>query len=146
MTTGDHEAATRAFADLRIAGYDRAVEIGRGGFAVVYRARRIAFAQDVAIKVLTRSIDENAAARFDRERQVLGALAQHPHIVTVYDSGTTPDGLPFLVMEFLPGGPLSAQLEQHGWSRATASRCSPTSASPGCAAGCRPSRAWSPRR
>ena len=115
MTTGNHEAATRAFADLQIAGYDRAVEIGRGGFAVVYRARRIAFApgrRDQGAHA-GRSTT-NAAGRFDRERQVLGALAQHPHIVTVYDSGTTADGSPYLVMEYLPGGPLSAQLSQRG--------------------------------
>ncbi len=114
MTTGEHDIATRTLSELRIDGYDRAVEIGRGGFAVVYRARRVAFAQDVAIKVLSGRIDETTAARFDRERQVLGALAQHPHIVTVYDSGTTATGSPFLVMEYLPGGPLSGRLAQRG--------------------------------
>jgi serine/threonine protein kinase len=115
MTTSGNDAVTSGFADLRIPGYDSVSEIGRGGFAVVYRARRTAFAQDVAIKVLTgNAVDDNAVARFERERQVLGALAQHPNIVTVYDSGTTADGSPFLVMEYLPGGPLSARLKQRG--------------------------------
>jgi predicted Ser/Thr protein kinase len=113
MTTDG--AATGRFAELQITGYRDVVEIGRGGFATVYRARRVAFAQDVAIKVLTgSSVDGNAAARFERERQVLGALAQHPNIVTVYDSGTTADGSPFLVMEYLPGGPLSDQVDRSG--------------------------------
>jgi serine/threonine protein kinase len=115
MTTGSNDAVTSSFADLKIPGYDSVTEIGRGGFAVVYRARRTAFAQDVAIKVLTgNAVDDNAVARFERERQVLGALAQHPNIVTVYDSGTTGDGAPFLVMEYLPGGPLSARLKSQG--------------------------------
>jgi serine/threonine-protein kinase PknK len=115
MTMGSSDAVTSSFADLRIPGYDSVTEIGRGGFAVVYKARRTAFAQDVAIKVLTgNAVDDNAIARFERERQVLGALAQHPNIVTVYDSGTTADGSPFLVMEYLPGGPLSAQLKAQG--------------------------------
>jgi serine/threonine protein kinase len=112
-TSGD--PATSVLAAARITGYDQVVEIGRGGFAVVYRARRVAFAQDVAIKVLTLDgVDPFAHARFERERQVLGALAQHPNIVTVYDSGTTADGSPYLVMEYLPGGTLSAQLKQRG--------------------------------
>ncbi|MCO1654927.1 serine/threonine-protein kinase [Pseudonocardia humida] len=114
MTTGN-DAATSMLAAARITGYDRVVEIGRGGFAVVYRARRVAFHQDVAIKVLTLStVDPFARARFERERQVLGALAQHPYIVTLYDSATTADGSPFLVMEYLPGGTLSEQLKQRG--------------------------------
>ncbi|WP_214407851.1 serine/threonine-protein kinase, partial [Pseudonocardia lacus] len=112
MTTGN-DAATSVLAAARITGFDRVVEIGRGGFAVVYRARRVAFQQDVAIKVLTlSSVDPFAQARFERERQVLGALAQHPYIVTLYDGGTTVDGSPYLVMEYLPGGTLSEQLER----------------------------------
>lgn len=113
--TGSNGVVTHGFADLQIVGYDNVVEIGRGGFAVVYRARRVDFAQDVAIKVLNASaVDDQATARFDRERRALGALAQHPNIVTVYDSGTAPNGSPFLVMEYLPGGPLSAQLKRQG--------------------------------
>ncbi|WP_214407763.1 serine/threonine-protein kinase [Pseudonocardia lacus] len=115
MTTESNNAVSGRFPELEANGYRDVVEIGRGGFATVYRARRVAFAQDVAIKVLSGGpVDGDSGARFERERQVLGALAQHPNIVTVYDSGTTADGSPYLVMEYLPGGTLSDQLERSG--------------------------------
>ncbi|MCO1654926.1 serine/threonine-protein kinase [Pseudonocardia humida] len=115
MTTESNNAVTGRFAELEISGYRDVVEIGRGGFATVYRARRVAFAQDVAIKVLSGGVvDGDTVARFERERQVLGALAQHPNIVTVYDSGTTAEGAPFLAMEYLPGGTLSDHLDRQG--------------------------------
>jgi serine/threonine-protein kinase PknK len=107
--------ATGRGAGLRIAGYTDVVEVGRGGFAVVHRARRVAFGQDVAIKVLDGAqVDAHGVERLARERQALGLLAQHPNVVTVYDAGTTPDGQQYLVMEFLPGGTLADRLERRG--------------------------------
>jgi serine/threonine protein kinase len=107
--------ATGHGAGLRIAGYADLVELGRGGFAVVYRARRVAFGQDVAIKVLDRAqVDGRGVERLARERQVLGLLAQHPNVVTLYDAGTTEDGAGYLVMEYLPGGTLAERLARRG--------------------------------
>jgi Protein kinase domain len=107
----------RAFSALLpdVHGYVDAVEIGRGGFAVVYRARRTALDQIVAVKVLQAAeLDAVALARFDRERIAMGALAHHPHIVTVYDGGTTPRGVPYLVMEYVQGGSLADELRRSG--------------------------------
>ncbi|MEJ2888688.1 protein kinase domain-containing protein [Actinomycetospora aeridis] len=87
-----------------VPGYAGLEVIGRGGFATVYRARRESFGQTVAIKVVDGRVDAEARMRFDRERRALGALAQHPHIVTVYDGGELADGTPFLVMEYLERG------------------------------------------
>ncbi|MFC5064052.1 serine/threonine-protein kinase [Actinomycetospora atypica] len=93
-----------------IPGFSGLVEIGSGGFATVYRARREAFDQTVAVKVVhLGGAPESVRMRFDRERRALGSLAHHPHIVTVYDGGITASGAPFLVMEYLPDGALEKQ-------------------------------------
>jgi streptogramin lyase len=87
-----------------VPGYAGLEVIGRGGFATVYRARRESFGQTVAIKVVDGPVDADSRMRFDRERRAMGALAQHPNIVTVYDGGELADGTPFLVMEYLERG------------------------------------------
>ena len=89
-----------------LVGVYRLVEkIGEGGMGDVYRAERAdgLFGRDVAVKV-TRGglLDPGAAARFATERQILATL-QHPHIVTLLDGGTMPDGRAYLVMELVDG-------------------------------------------
>jgi serine/threonine protein kinase/beta-lactam-binding protein with PASTA domain len=103
-----------ATAGRGIAGYDDLVEVGRGGFGVVYRADQPDLARVDAIKVLTTSaLDERARHRFDRERRVLGMLGAHPHIISVYQSGFS-DDRPYIVMEYMPGGSLAARTETGG--------------------------------
>lgn len=83
-------------------------ELGRGGMGVVYLAKRSddAITAPVAIKVLKRGLDtDHIIRRFNLERQLMGAL-NHPNIARFFDAGTTPDGLPYLVMEFVEGEPL----------------------------------------
>src|SRR5712692_4329615 len=92
--------------DLGIAGFDGAVAVGRGGFSVVYRAREVALERDVAIKVLQGNPDEGEWRAFERERRALGALSQHPNVVTVFATGFTDDDQPYLLMEYMPGGSL----------------------------------------
>ncbi len=97
---------------VEIPGYDDLVEIGRGGFAVVYRARQIRLQRLVAVKVLTGTATGPAALeRFERECAVVGALSGHPNVVAVHDAGTTADGRPYLAMELLAGGTLAQRLE-----------------------------------
>lgn len=91
------------------------VEIGRGGFGVVYRAKQPAFGRTVAIKVLTYA-DEHTLRRFERERLALGPVSDHPNIVQVFASGLTTDGMPYLAMEFMQGGSLEDHLREHGAS------------------------------
>ena len=84
------------------------VEIGRGGFGTVYRARQVELGRPVAVKVLTDVRgDSDAYARFARECQALGALGGHPNIATVFGCGLTDDGSGYLSMELLPGGSLA---------------------------------------
>jgi hypothetical protein len=101
--------------DLGVPGLGPAVEIGRGGFAVVYRAEQLALGRPVAVKVITAGgADPMAAVRFARERAALAQLSWQPNIVTVFDSGDTADGRPYLVMEYLPDGSLADRLRRSG--------------------------------
>ena len=71
-----------------VAGYHNLELIGAGGFAVVYRARQDQFDREVALKVLHIHLaDETARRRFDRECRITGRIGDHPHVVSVFDSG-----------------------------------------------------------
>ena len=96
----------------RLGPYQVVEEIGRGGMATVYRARRVdgELEQTVAIKVLRRQSDE-LLARFRAERQTLVAL-RHPFIVAPLDAGTLADGRPYLVLEEVAGRPLLRYCEE----------------------------------
>ena len=83
-------------------------EIGRGGMGAVYRAERIdgEFKQTVAVKLIKRGMDTDLILkRFRRERQILAAL-DHPNIAYFLGGGSTEDGMPYFVMEYIPGKPL----------------------------------------
>ncbi len=83
-------------------------EIGRGGMGAVYEGHRAdgEFRLRVAIKVVKRGIDTDfVLKRFRNERQILAAL-DHPLITRLIDGGTTDDGRPYFVMEFIDGLPL----------------------------------------
>jgi eukaryotic-like serine/threonine-protein kinase len=89
----------------RVGPYRIVERIGSGGMGTVYRAVRAddAFEKRVAIKVIKRGMDtEDTLRRFQAERQTLARL-DHPNIATLLDGGSTGDGRPFLVMEFVQG-------------------------------------------
>ncbi|WP_040699340.1 protein kinase domain-containing protein [Nocardia vinacea] len=94
------EVTTPATAELAAVGFEEAVEIGRGGFGVVYRCRQVALDRTVAVKVLTAELDEDNRARFVREQRAMGRLTGHPNIVTVLEAGATASGRPYLVMPY----------------------------------------------
>jgi eukaryotic-like serine/threonine-protein kinase len=83
-------------------------EIGHGGMGTVYMAARAdgAFEKQVAIKVIRRGLDtENVLLRFRHEREALAGL-DHPNIARLLDAGSTSDGLPYFVMEYVEGVPI----------------------------------------
>ena len=84
-------------------------EIGRGGMGVVFRARQESLGRDVALKTLSRSIP-SAAERIVREARTLARL-KHPNVVAVHHAGTF-DGIPYLVLEYVPGGTLQTRIDQ----------------------------------
>lgn len=87
-----------------IAGYEIIEEIGRGGQGIVYRATQVSTRREVALKVLREGPIASASSRRRFEREIeLVASFRHPNIVTVFDSGVTPDGLPYCVMDYLSG-------------------------------------------
>ena len=80
----------------------------------MYRAFQPTFKRSVAVKVLTVEVDDQARRRFERECQALGALSEHPGIVTVHDAGFTRAGQPYLVMAYLAGGSLADRVTATG--------------------------------
>jgi serine/threonine protein kinase/tetratricopeptide (TPR) repeat protein len=93
----------------RIGAYAIVRELGRGGMGAVYLAERADghFEKCVAIKVLKRGTDtDEVLRRFRIERQILADL-EHPNITRLLDAGTTNDGLPYFVMEFIDGTPIT---------------------------------------
>jgi serine/threonine-protein kinase len=89
--------------------YEIGREIGRGGMATVYHARDTHHDRPVALKVLHPELAESLGAdRFQREIRVAASL-QHPHILTVHDSGTT-DGYLWFTMPFVEGESLRDRL------------------------------------
>jgi tetratricopeptide (TPR) repeat protein/predicted Ser/Thr protein kinase len=90
-------------------GYYRILSvIGHGGMGVVYRGERDdgKFAQRVAIKVVSGSLNTPAfVERFQQEYRILASL-EHPNIARLLDAGGTEDGLPYFVMEYVEGRPI----------------------------------------
>ena len=92
----------------RIGPYLLLERAGEGGMGTVYRAvREDDYRQQVALKLVKREIEtETLLERFRHERQVL-ALLNHPNIARILDGGTTTDGRPYLVMEWVQGSPIT---------------------------------------
>ncbi len=92
----------------RIGPYQFERRIGRGGMGAVWLATRFdkEYKKQVAIKMVKRGMNsQEILRRFRTERQVLANL-DHPNIARLIDGGSTPDGLPYLVMEYVEGTPI----------------------------------------
>jgi serine/threonine protein kinase/tetratricopeptide (TPR) repeat protein len=99
----ENDAAVRA--GQLIGSYRIVREIGRGGMGAVYLAERAdeQYKKRVAIKLIKRGMDtDSMLRRFRNERQILAAF-DHPTIARLFDAGTTTDGLPYFVMEYVEG-------------------------------------------
>lgn len=98
----------------RIGPYRLIEEIGSGGMGVVHLAEREGgYHRKVAIKVLRRGMDTDFfLARFFKEREILGAM-DHPGVVRIVDAGSTVDGRPYLVMDYVDGIRIDRYCEQN---------------------------------
>ena len=98
----------------QLPGFELRDEIGEGGFARVYRARRLEDGRDVAVKVLRerQRMSPQAVARFLREARALAKI-DHPNVVRVFDVIEVPDHLA-ISMELINGRSLKSELESHG--------------------------------
>lgn len=105
------ELGGQLFGDYRLAR-----RLGGGGMGEVYLAERAdgLFRMRVAVKIL-RSVGPRPrpTKRFDRERQILASF-NHPHIARLLDGGTTDDGWPYLVMEFIEGVSITSYCAANG--------------------------------
>ena len=102
------EALDPGLAGQRLGSYQILRRLARGGMGEVYLAGRsdAAYEKRVAVKVIRTDVDLAVVLqRFHEERQILARL-EHPNIARLLDAGTTPDGRPFFVMEYVDGEPL----------------------------------------
>ena len=98
-----------------IGNYQIISELGRGGMGAVYLAARAdeSFAKQVALKLIKRGMDSDTIIkRFVMERQILANL-DHPNIARLIDGGTTEEGLPYFVLEYIEGTTITRYCDQH---------------------------------
>ena len=88
--------------------------LGEGGMGQVWLAeQKTPIQRTVALKLIKAGMDTKAVvARFESERQAL-ALMDHPNIAQVYEAGSTPEGRPYFVMEYVQGLPITDYCDQH---------------------------------
>jgi serine/threonine-protein kinase len=98
----------------QIAGYRIESEIGRGGMAVVYRAKDLRLERTVALKLLAPELARNDTfrRRFTHESRVAAAI-DHPHIVPVFEAGET-EGVLYIAMRYVAGRDLRHLLDREG--------------------------------
>ena len=97
-----------------IGPYHLLQRIGEGGMGEVWLAeQKEPVRRRVAIKLIKAGMDtREVVARFQSERQAL-ALMDHPAIAKVFDAGSTPQGAPYFVMEYVAGSPITAYCDNH---------------------------------
>jgi tetratricopeptide (TPR) repeat protein len=114
MDQGSREPEPVAGADDLVPGrYRLRRPLGRGGMGEVYLADDLRLRRQVAIKLVAqeRLTDPEARRRLLKEAQAAAGL-DHPYICPIYDSGETPDGRAFFVMQYVEGETLSKVLAQ----------------------------------
>ena len=103
----------KSYIGERVGVYELKQELGKGGMGIVFLATRAdgEFSQKAAIKLIKRGMDTDfIVKRFRHERQIL-ANFNHPNIARLLDGGTTKDGSPYFVMEFVEGEPVHRFIE-----------------------------------
>lgn len=102
----------------RIGPYRIVRSLGRGGMGEVFLAERAdeQFQQQVAIKLVRRGLlSRHVQGRLKLERQILATL-DHPNIARLFDGGTTTDGTPYIVMEYVDGEPIDIYCDSRSLS------------------------------
>ena len=110
----DSEPATRPPEPTSIGPYQLLKKIGEGGMGQVWLAEQTApVRRQVALKLIKGGVyNEAVIQRFNSERQSL-AIMDHPSIAKVFDAGSTPQGQPYFVMEYVPGVPITKYCDEH---------------------------------
>lgn len=118
LDQGFGEPALRPTSDYpeeaRVGPYAIQSLLGRGGMGVVYLARRVEdYEERVALKLIDSPLTSDAIRRFHAERQILAQL-RHPNIVRLLGGGSLPNGVPYLVMEYVEGDSLDVYCDRLG--------------------------------
>jgi serine/threonine protein kinase/tetratricopeptide (TPR) repeat protein len=110
----DDPSAGQDLVGRKIGNYKIIEMVGEGGMGIVYLAEQQgSIRRRVALKVIKPGMDsKRVLARFEVERQAL-ALLDHPNIAQVYDAGTTVNGRPYFVMEYVKGLPVTEYCDHH---------------------------------
>ena len=109
-------ATTRVGVPERVGRYRILDTLGEGGMGLVLLAERDddSYHQEVAVKVIKQTLtSEEVVRRFENERQILADL-DHSAIASLLDGGTTGEGVPFLVMEYVDGRPIDVYCREEG--------------------------------
>jgi len=109
------EEQARTLVGRQLGHYRLLSQLGAGGMGEVYLAARAddQYRKQVAIKLVKRGMDtDNILRRFRHERQILAAL-DHPNIARLLDGGVSEDGLPYFVMEYIAGDPITEYCDSH---------------------------------
>lgn len=103
-----------SFESIAVPGYRIVEKIHQGGQGIVFKAIQLSTKREIALKVLLhgRRATGVEQRRFEREIEIAAELS-HPNIVTVYEGGTTPDGLQYCAMAFIDGVPLHHYVQRH---------------------------------
>jgi len=105
----DPEAQRERWIGRQLGSYEIMRELGRGGMGSVFLAERRdeEFEKEVAIKLVRFEFaGEEGLEQFRTERQLLAGL-EHPYVARLLDGGTTEEGIPYLVMEYVDGAPIA---------------------------------------
>ncbi|MHC4796980.1 MAG: protein kinase domain-containing protein [Planctomycetota bacterium] len=105
--TGDDQTSESSRVTDSVAGYEIKREIHRGAQGIIYQAIQLSTSAEVAIKFLREGMHASATnrRRFEREIELIATL-KHPNIINIIDSGISPAGRHYYVMNFVEGCPL----------------------------------------
>ena len=114
MTGGEYRGPESFSVGSEVAGYRLEEQIGRGGMAVVYRARDVQLGRNVALKLLAPvlALDDAFRQRFIRESRAAAAV-DHPYIIPIFAAGES-DGVLYIAMRYVQGGDVRTLLDTVG--------------------------------
>ena len=114
MTGGDYRGPESFSVGSEVAGYRLEEQIGRGGMAVVFRARDVQLGRNVALKLLAPvlALDDAFRQRFIRESRAAAAV-DHPYIIPIFAAGES-DGVLFIAMRYVQGGDVRTLIDNAG--------------------------------
>lgn len=115
IDSAESAADQRALVGTRIGPYRAVKRLGEGGMGEVVLAERAdeQFSHRVAVKLVRRGVaSRQVQGRLKLERQILASL-DHPNIAKLLDGGTTAEGVPYIVMEYIDGVPVDTYCDKH---------------------------------